>query len=448
MPHHVFKPKRMKNDKRVQSKIWWGQYRLDGDPKYTRLSLGVTDKRVAERKLEELVRDLERERAGLLSPKGERDAAAMPLSDLLEQFIEELKARGRSRDYWRKIEQRVQRVLTDLSWKYLRDVNREQYLAWRRKLTVETTLNPRTINHFTDAVRNFLGWLVQGNRLSANPFVSITPLETRGRESKRRRALTDEEARRLIAVSPKRKLVYLLALRSGLRRKELELLRWSDVFLDGPQPRLVVRAANAKSKREEAIPLTSEVVDALVAAKPSPGAVGRVFSSGIPNHHTFRADLEKAGIPYKDREGQTVDFHGLRKTFCTSLARAGVTLQTAMRLMRHTDPKLTARVYVDAGQLPTSDAVASLPSLLSQDAHIDAHESVAECDSASSTVASSESEIGENIPTLKQKGVPKHAQSPAVASRRKSGAGGNRTPVSVQSACRFYACSRCFHLAR
>ena len=40
-----------------------------------------------------------------------------------------------------------------------------------------------------------------------------------------------------------------------------------------------------------------------------------------------------------------VDFHALRVTFATLLGRQGVPLQKAQRLMRHSDPKLTANIY-------------------------------------------------------------------------------------------------------
>jgi len=450
MPYQVFQPSRIKNGKRDRSPLWSMKYRLDGMDKYQRVPLKTTDKRIAEKKAADLYQEMERESAGILAPRVQRDAAAMPLADLMREFIDELELRGRSRDYRRKVEQRCESVVAATGWKLLRDVDADQFRTWRREKS--RTVGPRTLNHYTDALRNFFGWLVETGRLTHNPLVTITPVESRGREKNKRRALTDAEARELVATSGERSLIYLLALRTGLRRNEIRTLRWSDVLLDGPQPRLVVRASNAKSRREEAVPLAAELAQELNRIKLGPDASGKVFRRGMPSHHTFRRDLVAAGIPHTDREGRRVDLHALRHTFGTSLAKAGVPLQVAMRLMRHTDPKLTARVYVDAGQLPTHEAIGSLPSLAlesaHQSAHEDAHIRVADGVGQSSPVASLGSGDGENIPPIKQKGVPKHASSLAVASCRNSGAGGNRTPVSEQSACRLYACSRCFHLAR
>jgi hypothetical protein len=76
-----------------------------------------------------------------------------------------------------------------------------------------------------------------------------------------------------------------------------------------------------------------------------------VFGQFIPEMDEFQADLEAAGIPYVNETGEYADFHSLRKTFATELAKAGVATRVAMELMRHS-PKLTTKIYTDAGMLP------------------------------------------------------------------------------------------------
>ena len=46
------------------------------------------------------------------------------------------------------------------------------------------------------------------------------------------------------------------------------------------------------------------------------------------------------------------------------LTLAGVSQRVIMELMRHSDMRLTAKVYTDAGMLPTGDAVMMLPALV------------------------------------------------------------------------------------
>jgi integrase len=58
-----------------------------------------------------------------------------------------------------------------------------------------------------------------------------------------------------------------------------------------------------------------------------------------------------------------LDFHALRMTFCTMLAVDHVPLADAMHLMRHSDPKLTMKIYTDASQLELNASFAKLPSI-------------------------------------------------------------------------------------
>src|SRR5690606_7857636 len=64
-----------------------------------------------------------------------------------------------------------------------------------------------------------------------------------------------------------------------------------------------------------------------------------------------------------DEEGCIVDFHSLRVTFITRMARAGVPMATAQRLARHSTPLLTFNVYTRLGSQDEQMAIASLPAL-------------------------------------------------------------------------------------
>jgi hypothetical protein len=56
-----------------------------------------------------------------------------------------------------------------------------------------------------------------------------------------------------------------------------------------------------------------------------------------------------------------LDFYALGGTFFTILAVNNVPLADAMHLMRHSDPKLTMKIYTDASQLALVDSIAMLP---------------------------------------------------------------------------------------
>jgi hypothetical protein len=69
------------------------------------------------------------------------------------------------------------------------------------------------------------------------------------------------------------------------------------------------------------------------------------------------------GIEFINAKGYRADFHSLRHTLATNLARAGTAPRVAMEIMRHSDMRLTSKTYTDAGLLPVADAVLKLPSL-------------------------------------------------------------------------------------
>ncbi|MFY9923552.1 MAG: tyrosine-type recombinase/integrase [Opitutaceae bacterium] len=180
-----------------------------------------------------------------------------------------------------------------------------------------------------------------------------------------RRALTPEEAQRLLAASPPtRAAVYLVLLETGLRRNELQQLAWGDFELDTPSPFVRVRAAITKTKKEATLPLRPEVIKAIRSITPSnTSQFAHIFQGKIPRIPTMRKDLSRAGIPFKDNLGRRVDLHALRETFCTNLSASGVYPRVAMELMRHRDIRQTMKTYTDTAHLPLAAAVAGLPML-------------------------------------------------------------------------------------
>jgi integrase len=70
----------------------------------------------------------------------------------------------------------------------------------------------------------------------------------------------------------------------------------------------------------------------------------------------LRVDLAKAKILYETEEG-VVDFHALRVTYITNLARSGVHPKVAQILARHSTMELTMRVYTKLNPTDVSGAV-------------------------------------------------------------------------------------------
>lgn len=73
--------------------------------------------------------------------------------------------------------------------------------------------------------------------------------------------------------------------------------------------------------------------------------------------------ISRAGVVFIDESGRRLDFHALRNTFGTLLAVNHVDIIEASHLMRHSDPKLTMKIYTDSSQLALSESITMLPAI-------------------------------------------------------------------------------------
>jgi integrase len=355
----VFKHKRRVKGKTVLSKWYYGRYRLPGDIRDTTIALRIADEQAAKAKLRRIVKELELEGEGLIPSRKLRDGLQQSFLSLVTEYVTELARLGRNEKYVRGVRKQLETLGKDCAWRTVKDVNADSFLKWRQR----KTLIAKTLNEYLISVSALLNWAERFERIASNPLRHVTRIESSADPTFKRRALTDEEARRLLAVSGARATVYLTAIKTGLRRGELEKLEWRDVQLDG-EPFLNVRAATTKNGKAAPIPIDGELSATLSGLRGDRvQASDKVFES-LPRIALFRADLAKAEILSVSPSGERVDFHALRMTFQMRLTLNGVSPRVVMEAMRHSDMKLTAKTYTDAGMLPTREAVCSLPPLL------------------------------------------------------------------------------------
>jgi integrase len=340
-------------------RIWRWRFRLvPSDGKIQDVSLGTSDKQVAEKKRSELLQEKEHERAGFIPPKAVRNAAQRKLAEHLQDFLGDLRRRGKSEKYLANIEFRVGKLITDCGWHFSKDVTADSFQSWLR---AHRELKDKTANDYLEAVRCFFNWLVRLGRAISNPLLSIEKAKTKEGRAVEIRALSDDEMLRLLAVAGERKPVYLMAVHTGLRSSELEALTWGDLHLDAVTPFVKVRASTTKNGKAAEMRLLPEVVEELTKLKACGVLDAEPVFKSIPRIERFRRDLIKAGISPTDAAGRKAVFHSLRHTFGTNLARGGVASRVAMSLMRHSDRRLTDKIYTDENLLGTWSAFDSLP---------------------------------------------------------------------------------------
>ncbi len=240
----------------------------------------------------------------------------------------------------------------------------------------------RTSNFHLAAAKQFTRWLVKDRRAAADPFRHLAGGNVKLDPRHQRRALTEEELRRLLVTAaasmkvyrglsgPDRRALYLAAMTTGFRAGELSVLVPERFALGADPPTIVLRPEDTKNGQGVVQPIPPEVAEALrfyLQGKPARVAVwpGSWVEKPV---EVLRRDLDAAGIPYvvegADGTPLYADFHALRHTFIALLDKAGATLKEAMQLARHSDPKLTMAVYGRAQLHDLGAAVDRLPSMI------------------------------------------------------------------------------------
>ncbi len=349
MQASLFKPSR--------SPFWYLHLKRDGEP-VRRLSLKVRDKQNAEQLKAQYVKEWNQERAGLLSPKPLREAAAQTLVHHLESFLIARAGDGKDPDYLRITRLRLTKLFNECQWKFLKDITADSFRTWRQK----QDRTAKTLNHYLVSLRTLLNWLESDDKLLRNPLKNVEMTTKEGGKKRPRRAFSEDEIRRLVAAAPTEtyRLIIRFAVLTGLRREEIALLRWDDLHLDGNKPYILLRSEAVKNRRGKPHALHASLVGDLVAFKPSEAKSLDCVFPEIPDMDEHRALLASVGIRYVDEAGRYADFHGFRKTLGTNLQLAGINQRTAMDQMRLSCPRLLDHVYTDAGLLQTAEAVAKL----------------------------------------------------------------------------------------
>lgn len=377
----LYRPKRTKTDPKTGKKTpyksakWYVRYT---DPQTGKrvTAVGYTDRAASLQLATRLEREAAQRAEGLLTDA--RDHARRELSHHLIDFEAHLLAKGdRPRGVAVVITQ-VKAIAAGCGWEWLRDLAPgpiEKWLAEQRA-DPKRRFSDGTSDSYLACVRHFGRWLTDEGRLGSNPFLKLKPLHTP--PARLRRSLDRAEFATLIQATragkrfrdyldgPQRAALYLTAAYTGLRASELASLTPESFRLKADPPTWTIDPAAEKAGRGDELPLHPDLVDVLKGYLVDVDAGERLWpgawASNFAGARMLRFDLDAAGIPYRTNDG-VYDFHSLRVQFVSDLARAGVPLQVAQRLARHTDPRLTAKTYTRLGLSDLARDVGKLPRL-------------------------------------------------------------------------------------
>ncbi len=230
-------------------------------------------------------------------------------------------------------------------------------------------ISPRTANSYLAALKSFCKWCVRTGKMPDCPLLHIPRMKGTSDNVKRRAATAAELAKIVKAAAgggitygltgQQRAYLYLVAANTGFRASELRSLTRGSFNLKSKPPYVQLAASKAKNRKETQQPLPADLAEVLAAWFCGMRAGETLWPA---TWHTkaaqmLRIDLKAAKVPETTKDG-ALDFHALRVTFITSLARAGVHPKTAQQLARHSDINLTMKVYT---QLSLQETASVLP---------------------------------------------------------------------------------------
>lgn len=208
-----------------------------------------------------------------------------------------------------------------------------------------------TVNYHLSVLSKIFSLAVDAEIVEANPCFRVKKLKL---NNQRIRVLSAEEEEKLLSALGENELVkniVRIALHTGMRRGEIFNLTWFDIDFN----RNFIQIRESKSGKKRLVPMNETVKNLLGNLKrkneyvfPSPKTGARLDNI----KRSFRRAVEDAGI--KDFR-----FHDLRHTAATRMADAGADAFTLMRILGHSDIRMTTR-YTHATDAALRRAVENL----------------------------------------------------------------------------------------
>jgi integrase len=354
-------------------------------------------KRDAQRDADDLERKAERQSKGL-EPLIE-DAPQLTFAQLFEWWWKEYgsRLRGDNEPFARK------RLLPALGGFALVEVTAARIEGALQGMSDE--LAPKSLNGLRGNIHTIFARAIErGVWLGQNPAKAVKRRKVPRKVFDTLRA--DEVPLLLAALTPQWRPLFASAVYTGLRKGELLGLRKTDVDL--AEGTITVRRSydyeTTKGGHADVLPIALQLVPFLEQAFEDstsqlvfPAADGSMRTDETDLQQVLRRAMGRAGLVhgylhvcrrkrcgYEEQAKDAVlrhcpdckmklwpkamprhlRFHDLRGTTATLLARAGVPLVVAQRMLRHADPRLTANVYTRVDLADMRAGIARLPSLV------------------------------------------------------------------------------------
>jgi integrase len=209
----------------------------------------------------------------------------------------------------------------------------------------ESGLSPAYSDRFLALLRHALNMAVAWELLEKNPAANVKQFNPDNRNEQH---LSEAELKRLLKVLQTDKnrtvcLIILTLVATGARLNEVLQAKWQDIDRENAVWR--IPESVAKSRRSELIPLNSFVTDQILGQLDTEGKHQYLFV----NSKTKKAytTIFKSWKRISALAGLPDDFklHSLRRSYASLVVSSGHSLYQASRLLRHSNPNVTADRY-------------------------------------------------------------------------------------------------------
>jgi integrase len=360
-----------------RSGAWLAKFK-GADGRYVVRSTRTTDKAAAARVAAKWEADARLRLEGVIQPEVEAEtkAAAESIETLIKAYEAKLKAAGRTADHVSLTLLRLRRIADYCGWKSAKNIKADGLNRYAIAAK-DKGRSAQTIHHEITVAKGFSSWLTKLGKLKADPLKIVQkPNAKADRRHVRRMLLPEEWAWLGIALSDEverfgmtakaRGLLYRLAIETGLRAGELRSLKVSSISLDSESPTVNLGAAQTKNRKGARQSISLALADELRAYATGESAAP-LFN--LPRKWEMvtmlRADVEAARALWladadcpEERNIRTesdflkvrtaagvLDFHSLRHSTGSWLARSGVAPHIVQKVMRHSTMELTFGTY-------------------------------------------------------------------------------------------------------
>lgn len=252
---------------------------------------------------------------------------------MLDEYMESKKVQGVTEGTIYEIAlslRNFERIVGRCNSKQVTQTIIDKFILARGKEVKRPTLNKDIRN-----MKTFINWC-RGKRY-LNENLKIKELKEDERPVK---SLNNVQINKLLtAAEPHRtmKMRILLALGTGLRRGDIDSLKISDIDFEKNS---ITTTSRRTRKNMASRPVPVEVMIEL-SKYVSGMKVGqdKLFNDNF-SHRRWKKICEDAGLA-------DLKFHDLRKTFGSLLAQNGVSSAVTQRLLEHSSPNLTNKVYTN-----------------------------------------------------------------------------------------------------